>query len=63
VKETAYKVIELSVVTDETIEDTLNKTIEQGWCFDSIHFVVRESSRRPSMAFMFFVRAQSEEPK
>ncbi|MBN2381372.1 DUF4177 domain-containing protein [bacterium] len=57
---TEYKVIELSIVTDETIQTTLNKMTAEGWIFDSIHFVVRESSRRPSMAFIFFVRPQTE---
>jgi len=57
-QETEYKVIELSIVTDETIEEVLNKTVKEGWLFDSIHFVVRESSRRPSMAFVYFVRSK-----
>lgn len=51
-----YKVIELSTVTDETIESVLNEWTEKGWVFDQIQFVVRDASRRPSMAFMFFVR-------
>jgi hypothetical protein len=51
-----YKVIELSVVTDETIEAALNEWTAQGWQFDSLQFVVREASKRPSMAFLFFTR-------
>lgn len=57
---TEYRVTELSVVTDETIQTTLNAMTAEGWVFDSIHFVVRESSRRPSMAFIFFVKPQTE---
>lgn len=51
-----YKVVEISTVTDETIENTLNTWSAQGWQFDQIQFVVRDSSRRPSMAFIFFTR-------
>ena len=55
-----YKVIELATVTDETIETTLNEWIPKGWLYDQIQFVVREASRRPSMAFVFFVKPDSE---
>ncbi len=51
-----YKVVELAVVTDESIEDVLNGWTSQGWHFDSIQFVVREASKRPSMAFVLFTR-------
>jgi hypothetical protein len=56
--ETQYKVVELSTVTDETIERAVNHWVGQGWQFDQIQFVVRDASRRPSMAFVFFVRSQ-----
>lgn len=51
-----YKVIELPVVTDEAIEAALNRWTAQGWQFESLQFVVREASKRPSMAFVLFVR-------
>ena len=51
-----YKVTELAVVTDESIESTLNRQTAEGWQFDSIQFVVRDASKRPSMAFVFFTR-------
>lgn len=51
-----YKVIELSVVTDESLEKTLNEWTASGWQFDSVQFVVREASKRPSMAFVYFTR-------
>jgi hypothetical protein len=54
-----YKVVELSVVTDESIEEVLNIWTGQGWCFDSVQFVVREASKRPAMAFVFFTREAS----
>ncbi len=54
--QSSYKVVELSTVTDETIEEALNLWTSRGWVFDQIQFVVRDSSRRPSMAFMLFTR-------
>lgn len=53
---TEYKVVELSVVTDESLENTLNEWTANGWHFDSIQFVVREASKRPSMAFVIFIQ-------
>lgn len=49
-----YKVVELSIVTDEEIEKSLNEWISKGYFFESIHFVVNDSSKRPKMAFLFF---------
>jgi hypothetical protein len=51
-----YKVVEIPVVTDEAIEAVLNQWTAQGWQFDSLQFVVREASKRPSMAFILFIR-------
>jgi hypothetical protein len=51
-----YKVIELGNVTEETIEETLNEWTAKGWRFDGLQFAMRESSRRPSMAFVLFIR-------
>jgi hypothetical protein len=51
-----YKVIEVSTVTDEEIESILNEWTAQGWSFDTMHFAMRESSKRPSMAFITFTR-------
>jgi hypothetical protein len=56
---TRYKVVELGTVTDEEIEKALNQWSAEGWTLDSMHFAMRESSKRPSMAFMSFTR---EEP-
>ena len=52
-----YKVIELSIVTDETIEESLNTWTRQGWTFDSLHFAMGTGSKRPAMAFIFFIRS------
>ncbi|MBW2523615.1 MAG: DUF4177 domain-containing protein [Deltaproteobacteria bacterium] len=51
-----YKFVELSTVTDEAIEEAVNRTVEQGWRFDTIHFVTRDNSPRPCMAFLSFLR-------
>jgi hypothetical protein len=51
-----YKVIELGTVTEETIEETLNNWTAKGWNFSGMQFAMRESSRRPAMAFVLFTR-------
>jgi hypothetical protein len=55
-----YKVVETSTVTDDVLEGILNEWVSQGWEFDSIQFIIRDSSKRPSMAFVFFVREVRE---
>ena len=49
-----YKVVELSNVSEETIEETLNEWTRKGWRFDALQFAMRESSKRPAMAFVIF---------
>jgi hypothetical protein len=51
-----YKFVELSIVTDESIEHTVNEWVAQGWQLEGIRFVTTEHSRRPSMAFVSFTR-------
>lgn len=50
----SYKVVEISTVTDEEIERTLNEWTAKGCVFESIQFVTSVSSKRPTMAFIFF---------
>ncbi len=50
----AYKVVETSTVTDEEIERILNEWTAKGYIFESIQFVNAISSKRPTMAFVFF---------
>ena len=52
-----YKVVELSTVTDEELERVINEWTRKGWIFDRIQFAMRESSKRPAMAFVIFTRA------
>lgn len=55
-----YKVVELATVTDETIEEALNQWTAKGWRYDGMQFAMRESSRRPSLAFLLFTRNNTE---
>ena len=54
-----YKVIEVGTVTEETIEETLNEWTASGWCFNGMQFAMRESSRRPAIAFVLFTRKET----
>ena len=51
-----YKVVETGNVTDEALESILNEWTGQGWSLDSMQFAMRDSSKRPSMAFITFTR-------
>jgi hypothetical protein len=55
---TTYKVVEVSPVGEETLERTLNDWTRQGWSIESVHFVAREGSHRPALAYLFFVRGR-----
>ena len=57
-----YKVVELSTVDEATLEEALNSWVPQGWVVESVHFAMRESSKRPAMAFVFFTRPGHEVP-
>ncbi len=51
-----YKVVETSDVTDEELEKILNQWTSEGWTLDTIQFAMRDSSKRPAMAFVTFTR-------
>lgn len=51
-----YKVVELSNVTEDAVEEALNEKVAEGWSFDGMQFAMRESSKRPAMAFLLFTR-------
>ena len=57
-----YKFVELSVVTDENIEEAVNEWVRQGWDFQGVQFAMSDASRRPAMAFICFVRETDPEP-
>jgi hypothetical protein len=52
-----YKVVETSTVTDEELERILNEWTAKGFVFESVQFVTSVSSKRPTMAFVFFTKA------
>lgn len=58
-----YRVVELSTVTDESIQDALNEAFQKGLGMDAVHFVMREGTRRPSMAFLVFTEAAAKKAK
>ena len=49
-----YKVVEVLEVTDEALETVINEWVAEGWSLDGIHFAMKETSKRPSMAFVVF---------
>ena len=53
---TEYKVIEISTVTDDNLEQIINEWTALGWTLDGIQFAMREASKRPAMAFVLFTR-------
>jgi hypothetical protein len=59
-KVTRWKVVETSSVTDENLESIVNEWTSQGWVFEGMQFAMRESSKRPAMAFVLFTRVMEE---
>jgi hypothetical protein len=57
---TVYKVVETSDVTEEALERILNEWTAQGWRFEMMQFAMRDSSKRPAMAFVTFVRERED---
>jgi hypothetical protein len=49
-------VAELSTVDEGSLEHLLNTWVAQGWALETVQFAMRESSKRPAMAFVFFTR-------
>ena len=58
----AYKVVETSSVTDEHLETIINDWVKEGWTYDGMQFAMRESSKRPAMAFVVFTRHEADPP-
>ena len=55
-----YKIVETMTVVDDELESIINKWIGKGWSFEYVQFVMRDASKRPSMAFVFFSRTQED---
>ena len=60
--EITYKVVEVAPVTEESLQAALNERTAGGWSFESLHFVMREGSHRPAMAYLFFTRDGAPAP-
>ncbi len=59
---TEYKVVEATTVTDDALERILNEWTSQGWQLDGMQFAMRDSSKRPAMAFVVFTRERGGDP-
>jgi hypothetical protein len=55
-----YKVVEVNTVSEDVLEEVLNEWTTKGWHFEGMQFAMRESSKRPSMAFVTFTRAKDK---
>ena len=52
----SYKVVEVNTVSEDMLEETLNEWTGKGWHLEGIQFAMRDSSKRPAMAFVIFTR-------
>ena len=55
-----YKVVEVNTVSEDILEEILNEWTAKGWHFEGMQFAMRESSKRPSMAFVTFTKAKEK---
>jgi hypothetical protein len=55
-----YKVVEVSLVTEDMLEEVLNEWTARGWHFDGMQFAMRESQKRPGMAFVIFTKEEGK---
>lgn len=55
-----YKVVEVNSVTEDELENVLNEWTAEGWGFNGMQFAMRESQKRPSMAFVIFTREKEK---
>ena len=51
-----YKIVEVTSPTDEDLTRVVNEWVQSGWSFQCFQFAMRESSKRPAMAFVVFTR-------
>lgn len=55
-----YKVVEVGTVTEDMLEEALNEWTAAGWRFEGMQFAMRESSKRPAMAFIIFTQEEGQ---
>ena len=53
-----FKVVEISLVTDQALEDVLNEWTGKGWTLHGVQFAMSDASPRPSMAFVTLTREE-----
>jgi len=63
VGEGSHKVVEVSPVVEDALERALDRWTAEGYDFQSIHFVMRDGSHRPAMAYLFFLRRTAPAPE
>jgi len=51
-----YRIVEVTSPTDEDLTRVVNEWVSRGWRFERFQFAMRESSKRPAMAFVIFTR-------
>ncbi len=56
-----YKVVEVSTVTDQRLEEVINEKVGEGWNLEGIQFAMRDGTKRPAMAFVLFTRDEPDE--
>ena len=49
-----FKVVETTTVTEDSLETILNEWSSKGWTLDGMQFAMKETVKRPTMAFVFF---------
>ncbi|MCB1154056.1 MAG: DUF4177 domain-containing protein [Deltaproteobacteria bacterium] len=55
------KVRETMAVSEETLTEIINEMAQDGWRYDTVHFAMREASRRPAMAFLIFYKTVDDD--
>ena len=58
----SYRYVETSYVTDAELTRLVNEWTAAGWAYEGVQFAMRESSKRPAMAFLLFTRPEAEDP-
>jgi len=48
--------VELSTVDESSLESAVNAAVGEGWTLENVQFAMRDASKRPAMAFIFFTR-------
>jgi len=55
------RVRETMDVSEENLTSLVNEMLAAGYYLDAMHFAMRESSKRPSMAFLIFYKDIEED--